>query len=135
MNKNTLERLRHRVAVFAKTEGKTEFNELSYGFEEIRRVWAEILPLRGKEIKMDGGSLQEEITHKITTRMGAIKEPRNDMFFEFKGQRFEVLYFMPNYKRNDLVEFYCKLIIEGANDYGKSESESDSGAGNEESIT
>ena len=98
MQKNTLERLRHRVAVFAKTEGKTEFNELSYGFEEIKRVWAEILPLRGKEIKMDGGSLQEEITHKITTRMGAIKEPRNDMYFEFKGQRFEVLYEADSFK-------------------------------------
>lgn len=40
------------------------------------------------------------------------------MYFEYKGQRNEVMYFMPQYRRNDLIEFYCKLIIEGEKDYG-----------------
>ncbi len=121
MVKNILERLRHKIAVYAKTESKTEFGELTYNYEKISSVWAEIVPKIGKENNISGDSVQVSVTHKITVRNGSIKEPRNDMYFEFKGQRYEVLYFMPHYRRNDLIEFYCKLIIEGENDYEKDE--------------
>ena len=40
------------------------------------------------------------------------------MFFMYRGQRYEVMYFMPNYLKNDTVEFYCKLVIETEEDYG-----------------
>jgi SPP1 family predicted phage head-tail adaptor len=117
MENDILERLRHRVDVFSKSESKTEFGEVTHLYERTRTVWAEVTPTNGKENRIDGDSIQVAVTHKITTRKGAIKEPRNDMYFEYKGQRYEVLYFMPNYRRNDLVEFYCKLIIETEEDY------------------
>lgn len=119
MANDILERLRHRVDVFSKSESKTEFGELTYLYEKTQTVWAEITPTSGRENTIPGKSIQESITHKITVRNGAIKKPRNDMYFVFKGQRYEVMYFMPHYRRNDLIEFYCKLIIEGENDYGK----------------
>ncbi len=112
-----LERLRHRVDVYGKTESRTEFVELTYNYKKILTVWAEVLPKSGKENSVLGDSVQVSVTHKITVRNGSIKEPRNDMYFVFKGQKYEVLYFMPHYKRNDLVEFYCKLIIETEEDY------------------
>ena len=43
------------------------------------------------------------------------------MYFMFKGQRYEVLYFMPHYKRNDLTEYHCKLVLETEDDYGRNE--------------
>lgn len=118
MANDILERLRHRIDVFSKSESKTEFGELTYKYEKTSTVWAEITPTTGRESTIEGSSLQASITHKITVRNGAINKPRNDMCFEYKGQRYEVMYFMPNYRRNDLVEFYCKLIIEGEKDYG-----------------
>jgi len=115
--KNTLERLRHRINVYTKVEDETEFNELRYNYIKISSVWAEIIPKTGKENHIDGEAIQVTVTHKITVRNGAIKEPRNDMYFEFKGQRYDVLYFMPHYQRSDLIEFYCKLVIETETDY------------------
>ncbi|MBR1738507.1 MAG: head-tail adaptor protein, partial [Firmicutes bacterium] len=84
-------------------------------------VWAEILPTTqtATERTLPGESIRENITHKITVRNGSIKNPRNDMYFKYKGQKYEVIHYMPNYRRNDLIEFYCKLIIEGENDYGE----------------
>ncbi len=117
MAKTLLEKLRHRIDVYTKAESKTEFGELTYDYKKVSSVWAEIVPKSGKESTINGDSIQVSVTHKITIRNGGIKEPRNDMYFEFKGQRYEVLYFMPYYKRNDLIEFYCKLIIEGDKDY------------------
>ena len=116
--KNTLERLRHRIDVYSKADAETEFGEQSYDYAKLCSVWAEIVPSSGRENTLPGKSVQAAVTHKITTRMGAIKEPRNDMYFVFKGQRYEVLYFMPHYKRNDLVEYYTKLFIETEEDYG-----------------
>lgn len=117
MSNNTLQRLRHRIDVYYKTANKTEFGELTYSYEKTASVWAEITPKTGRENTLDGNSIQVSVTHKIIVRNGSIKEPRNDMYFEFRGQRYEVLYFMPHYKKNDLIEFYCKLIIEGDKDY------------------
>ncbi len=119
MTKGILKRLRHRIEVFSKIKGETEFDELRYNYKKILTVWAEIVPSNktGQEIKMEGNSLKESVTHKITVRNSAVKEPRNDMYFIFRGQKYEVIYFMPHYKENDLIEFYCKLIIEGDKDY------------------
>ncbi len=115
--KKTLERLRHRVCLYAKTEKETEFGELTYDYENCLTLWAEILPVRGKEETIDGQSVRADVTHKITVRMGAIKEPRSDMYFMYKGQKYEVLYFMPQYRYNDLIVFYCKIILETEEDY------------------
>ena len=117
MANDILKRLRHRIDVFLRTENKTEFGELTYDYKKVSSVWAEIIPESGKENNIDGDSLRVSVSHKITVRNGAIKNPRNDMYFEFKGQRYEVIYFMPHYKKNDLIEFYCKLIIETEEDY------------------
>lgn len=114
---DTLERLRHRIDVYAKTESKTEFGELTYSYNKISTVWAEILPTSGRENNRNGGTVYESITHKITVRNGAVENPRNDMYFTFKNQKYKVMYYMPHYRRNDLIEFYCKLILEGDHDY------------------
>lgn len=119
MTNDILERLRHRVGIYTKAEGMTEFGELTYGYEKTQTVWAEITPTSGRENTMKGDSVQVSVTHKITVRSGAIKKPRNDMLFEYKGQRYEVMYYMPHYRRNDLTEFYCKLKLEGDKDYGE----------------
>lgn len=117
MANDILERLRHRIDVYSKTQAKTEFGEITYDYHKTQTIWAEILPTSGKIEDIDGQSIRADVTHKITVRNGAIKEPRNDMYFVFKGQKYEVLYFMPHYRRNDLIEFYTKLIIETEGDY------------------
>lgn len=114
---DTLERLRHRIDVYSKTESKTEFGELTYDYSLAGTVWAEILPTSGRENNQNGGTVYESITHKITVRNGAVENPRNDMYFTFKNQKYKVMYYMPHYRRNDLIEFYCKLILEGDHDY------------------
>lgn len=112
-----LERLRNRIDVFARVETQTEFGEITFDYSKISTIWAEIVSTTGKENTIKGDSIQVSVTHKITVRNRAIKEPRNDMYFMFKGQKYEILYFMPHYRKNDLIEFYCKLILETEEDY------------------
>lgn len=111
--------LKHRVEVYAKAPGRTEFGERTYKYEKLCDIWANIKPISGREESMEGNSLRERITHRFFVRKGAIKKPRNDMYFIYQGQKYEVMYSMPYYNLNGFVEFYCKLIIKGDVDYGK----------------
>ena len=111
--------LRHRVEVYHKVPGKTEFGENTYTYEKLCDIWADIKPISGREESMEGDSLRQNITHRFFVRKGAIKKPRNDMYFMYQGQRYDVMYSMPYYKLNGFVEFYCKLIIKGDKDYGR----------------
>lgn len=116
---DTLERLRHRLDVYARIETRTEFGETTYKYMRIRTVWGEILPVYGREETIPGKSVRSDVTHKITLRKNAIREPRNDMFFIFRGQKYKILYSMPHYRRNDLTEFYTRLVVETEDEYGK----------------
>ena len=109
-----IDRLRNRVDVYAKTETETEFYETTYEYKKIKSVWAEILPTKAGSIEEDisGEAIRSKTTHKITIRKDALRNITPDMFFMFKGQRYEIMYFMPHYQKNDITEIYCKLIIE-----------------------
>lgn len=109
-----IERLRNRISIYGKTEIQTEFGEVTYKYEKIKSVWAEILPIQAgnAEEKVKGEAVRSRTTHKITIRKGAIKNITPDMFFMFNEQKYEIMYFMPHYQKNDIVEIYCKLIIE-----------------------
>ncbi len=109
-----IERLRNRLDIFGKTEKENEFGELTFSYEKIKSVWGEIVPLKSgnMEEKVTGEALRSKTSHKVTIRKGAIKNITPDMYFMFKGQKYEIMYFMPHYQKNDIVEIYCKLVIE-----------------------
>ena len=111
-------KLRNRIDYYAKVKSENDFGEVTYNYSKSGSVWAQITPVSGKTEDIEGNSVQADITHKFIIRKQAIKQPRNDMFFMYRGQRYEVMYFMPNYLKNDTVEFYCKLVIETEEDYG-----------------
>ena len=111
--------LRNRIDCYAKKKTKNEFGEVTFEYTKMCSVWAKIVTQSGKNEDLDGNSINANITHKITVRKSAIQKTRNDMYFMYKGQKYEVMYFMPNYLKNDIIEFYCKLIIEGDEDYGE----------------
>lgn len=116
--------LKNRIDVYSKIDNINDLGEKSYSYGLLQSVWAEILPTNteSKEEVVKGEALRAKTTHKITVRTKAIKKPQNDMYFIFKGQKYEVMYFLPNYKGNDFIEFYCKLIIETEEDYENDES-------------
>ena len=51
-------------------------------------------------------------SHKFTCRALSIKEPKVDMFFKFKGLKYEFIYWNPDFKTNEFLEIFTKLVIE-----------------------
>lgn len=109
---NISSELNCRIDVYGKTEAINALNEKEYGYTKIKSVWAEVIPQGG--ILRDGeiNTQHANISHKITIREKAIKDLKNDMYFMFKNQRYDIEYFNPNYKLGDRIEIFCNLVVE-----------------------
>ncbi len=109
--RNLASTLNCRIDVHAKTPTKNVLGETTFNYPKTKSVWAEIIPSGGTQKDGQGGMVYAEITHRIIIRAGAIPDLANDMYFMFKGQRYNIKYFFPNYRLRDRVEIYCSLVV------------------------
>lgn len=65
--KNTVSRLRHRLALQQETVTPDGSGGYTQSWQNVADLWAEILPISGKE-RLFAGQMQAEISHKITIR-------------------------------------------------------------------
>lgn len=105
-------RLNCRVSLYGKMKTKNALNEIVYDYAELKTLWAEIIPTGGAQQTMPDGSTYTDITHKITVRAASVPNLTNDMYIRFRGQRYDIKYFMPNYKLRDRIEIFCSLMVE-----------------------
>ena len=105
-------RLNNKIDVYAKTLTTNELGEKDYAYAYSKSVWAEIVPGSGSVKSSQANSRYASISHTVTVRPEAIPNLCNDMYFIFKGQRYDITYFNPNYKFRDSVEIFCELVIE-----------------------
>lgn len=106
------ERLTNRIDVYGKIEFKNELEEKDYKFDKIKSVWSEIATGSGMLRTLPGNMSYANISHKITIRSKSIPNITNDMYFIFKGQRYDIQYFNPSYKYQDSIEIFCSLVVE-----------------------
>ncbi len=116
------DRLSNRIDVYDKTETQNELLETVYTWGIIKTVWAEILPYKGA-MKNEDGSNIADVSYKITVRSGAIPNLNNQMYFIYKGMRFNIDYFHPHFKERNLIEIICTVEVENASDLGVVENE------------
>lgn len=109
---NLSKKLNNRINVYSKETDYNSIGELDYKYTFLKRIWAEIKPIRGIERTGQADMVYSEVTHKITIRSNSLNELTNDMYFIFNSQRYDVMYFMPNYKYKNYIEIFCLLRIE-----------------------
>lgn len=104
-------RLNKRIDVYGKASTTNALGEMDFNYSFVKSIWAEIVPTTGTKQTYQGNTDRADVSHRFTIRAGAINLT-NDMYFIFKGQRYDINYFMPNYKFNDSIEVFCSLVIE-----------------------
>lgn len=108
---NLTNRLKNKIDVYDKVEVINELGEITYSYDMIKSIWCELKPHKGAIINNEGNTIYANIAYKITIRANTIKIT-NDMYFMYKGQRYNIKYFNPNYKYNDSIEIFCELVVE-----------------------
>lgn len=105
-------KLNNRIDVYGKLSYENELGETDFFYGKIKPVWAEITPISGSIKNGEANTTYTDTSHKFVIRSNAINDLSNDMYFIFKGQRYDIKYFNPNYKYRDRIEIMCSLVVE-----------------------
>ena len=105
---NLTRRLNNRIEVWGNVEYENELGEKDFQQEKIKTIWAEIKCISGAVRTEIGDILQTDMKYKFTIRTKSINI-KNDMYFIYKGQRYDIDYNIPNFKYKDSIEVYCTL--------------------------
>lgn len=109
---NLSSRLNCKINVYGKIKIENELGEGDYRYGRIKSIWAEIIPSSGNVRNGEGNTSYTDINYKFVIRSNSIKNITNDMYFMFKGQRYDIKYFNPNFKYRDSIEIFCSLVVE-----------------------
>ena len=101
--------LKNKVELWGNVICKNELGEVDYETQKIKSIWAEIKPISGSVKTITGDIIQVDMKYKITIRSNSIRELKNDMYFIYQGQRYNIDYSIPNFKYKDSIEIYCTL--------------------------
>lgn len=99
------------IDVYSGTEGPNELGEVCYTYSKLITISAEIIAETGSVKKGEADTETVEVTHKVTIKADDV-ELSNDMYFIYNGQRYDVKYFMPNYRYNDRIDVFCVMVME-----------------------
>ncbi len=110
--KDLTSKLNCYAELWGKIAIKNKLNENDTEDAKIKNIWCNILP-QGAGISSEGDIVEKvNHTHKIKVRTLSIKEPKKDMFFMYKGLKYEIKYWNPDFKNNNFLDIFCKLILE-----------------------
>jgi len=98
------------IDVYGKLKGVNEIGEIYFNYSKIKSIWAEITAETGTIKNSTGNSEYAEISHKFIVKSNEINIT-NDMYFIFEEKRYDVKYFLPNYKYKDVIEVFCSMVI------------------------
>lgn len=118
---NLSRRLNCFVDVYKKIKYDNDYTEEDYKWDKLKSVWSEIIPTGGSLATGQGDTIYAKVTHKITIRDRSIPNLSNDMYFMYKGLRYDINFFQPNYKYKDAIEIMCTLVIQNPKDLGVQE--------------
>lgn len=79
---------------------------------KIKDIYCNILPASATQKGSSTVNETIEHSHKIMCRARSIKEPKVDMFFKYKGLRYEFIYWDPDFNKNEFMNVFTKLVIE-----------------------
>ena len=74
-------------------------------------IWGALTVVAGRTESLPGEAERAAVTHKLTIRPRACRLT-TATYFEYQGQRYDVQYWQPHYKRRDRLEVFLKLVIE-----------------------
>lgn len=106
---NLTRRLNNKIEVWGNTQCENELGEVDYEENKIKSIWAEIKCVTGSVKTITGDIIQVDMKYKFTIRSNSLRELKNDMYFKYKGQRYDIDYSIPNFKYKDSIEIYCTL--------------------------
>lgn len=107
-----VEMLDKKIEVYKKQKVINDIGQTEYRYSLYKKVWASIMPTSTKVSNYIAETDRAEYTFKVIIRANTLKDITRDMYFIYKSQRYNIDYFVPNFKNKDRIEIVCKLVVE-----------------------
>ncbi|WP_317366349.1 phage head closure protein [uncultured Tyzzerella sp.] len=101
-----------KIEVYKNQKSINDLGQTEYKYCLYKKVWANIIPTSTKTSDYIAETDRAEYTFKFILRENSVKELTRDMYFIYKNQRYDIDYFIPNFKNKDRIEVICKLVVE-----------------------
>lgn len=110
--------LRHKIQIYGKIKSINAVNQKTYIPSLLDTVWSNIMPQTGKMQNQQVNTILTNVTHKIIIRYNQTiesayqdEESKKSMYAIFRGQRFNILYILNPYFRNEKLEIFTEEVI------------------------
>lgn len=106
--------LKNKVEVWNKVKIKNKLGEDDYEYQKIKDpLWCNIIPqnISGSTTATQEGNKESYVNQRIRCRKKSLT-PTKTMYFIYKGLRYDVDFFQPDYKNDDFWEIMCKIRME-----------------------
>ena len=109
---NITNKLNCKAELWGLTTFVNELGEQDKKVDKIKDIYCNVLPATATQ--KWGSTVNETITHshKIMCRSLSIKKPKVDMFFMYKGLKYEFIYWDPDFNSNEFINVFTELVIE-----------------------
>lgn len=103
--------LSKRIAVHGNVEYTNHLNEEAEKFDEIKKIWAEIIPQTGALQRQQMDTVLTNVTHKIIVRYSAGKFITKEMKIHYKSHVFEIKFILNPYFSNEYLEIFVQEVL------------------------
>ena len=80
--------------------------------ELLKKAYCEIVPLNSSVKNGEAGTEENQHQFKFIFRVKSVPGIKKDWFFIYEGLKYEVIYFNRDFKDNQFIEVFCKIIEE-----------------------
>ena len=108
---NMAGRLNNKAELFGLVDIINELGENDTIEGKIKDVYCNIIPQSATKTNTpvtEGYSY----SHKFTVRSKSIENPKLNMFFILKGQKYKIKYWQQDFKNNEFLEIFTELKME-----------------------
>ncbi|NGM81291.1 head-tail adaptor protein [Paenibacillus sp. 7124] len=79
---------------------------------KVKEIWAQIIPQTGSIGRREGiETILTNCTNKLIVRYNSGKDITSDMWFKYRGNRFDILYILNPYFANESLEIFLSESV------------------------
>ncbi|NMM52149.1 phage head closure protein [Paenibacillus aquistagni] len=99
------------IELWGNVETTNELLETDISANKIRTVWAELIPRTGAMLKGEADTIISKCTHKFKMRYGSGKDIEEDMWFVYRGQRFDIKFILNPRFKDESLEIFVEEVV------------------------
>lgn len=104
-------KLTKRVEVWGMVDTENAIGSIEKRPAKIKTIWAEIIPTTGSMGDRVGTEFAK-MTHKVRVRYSAGRDITNTHFLKYAGRRYDVLYMLNPFEKNEIIELFTSEVME-----------------------